>query len=273
MSNLLYHYTNSKGLLGIISTNTIWATDVEFLNDSLEVDYSREVVSKQLDERANQLAPDGTSPHSPEGSRADVIRTIVSALNDKDRRYRSHRAYVACFCTNGDLLSQWRAYGAHGGYAIGFLAEDLEIEVKGPDKLLRLKKISYGLDESLDKIEKMIEGVARNPTAHPGVQGDHQTRTTVLPTLATIKHPSFREEQEWRLLATGYGDTTTSFRVDSLGVVPYVELQFPSSIIRTVVVGPGHYSDVRSNGIKQLLQRYKMHDQVEMSSSVSPIRF
>jgi hypothetical protein len=26
---------------------------------------------------------------------------------------------VACFCTNGDLLSQWRGYG-RGGYAIGF---------------------------------------------------------------------------------------------------------------------------------------------------------
>src|SRR5205085_11962410 len=34
--------------------------------------------------------------------------------------------YLACFCENGDLLSQWRGYGSvGGGYAAGFVAEHL----------------------------------------------------------------------------------------------------------------------------------------------------
>ena len=30
------------------------------------------------------------------------------------------RLFVTCFCSNGDLLSQWRAYAGSGGYAVGF---------------------------------------------------------------------------------------------------------------------------------------------------------
>ena len=30
------------------------------------------------------------------------------------------RMFIVCFCEDGDLLSQWRGYGADQGYALGF---------------------------------------------------------------------------------------------------------------------------------------------------------
>ena len=36
----LYHYTSLNGLLEIIRTKSIWATDILFLNDSSECKYS-----------------------------------------------------------------------------------------------------------------------------------------------------------------------------------------------------------------------------------------
>jgi hypothetical protein len=42
-----------------------------------------------------------------------------------DARIRSfydpmYATFVACFCENGNLLSQWRAYARTAGYSIGF---------------------------------------------------------------------------------------------------------------------------------------------------------
>src|SRR4051794_36310956 len=33
---ILYHYTTQKGLLGIVESAEIWATDVQYLNDASE---------------------------------------------------------------------------------------------------------------------------------------------------------------------------------------------------------------------------------------------
>ena len=34
---VLYHYTNQDGLLGILRSRCIWCTDIRFLNDSRDV--------------------------------------------------------------------------------------------------------------------------------------------------------------------------------------------------------------------------------------------
>ncbi len=38
--SILYHYTTQKGLLGIIQSKTIWATDILYLNDTMELKYA-----------------------------------------------------------------------------------------------------------------------------------------------------------------------------------------------------------------------------------------
>ena len=37
---ILYHYTSLEGLLGIIESKSIWATNVLYLNDASELNYS-----------------------------------------------------------------------------------------------------------------------------------------------------------------------------------------------------------------------------------------
>jgi hypothetical protein len=36
----LYHYTSQSGLLGILSAKTLWATRIQYLNDSTEFAYA-----------------------------------------------------------------------------------------------------------------------------------------------------------------------------------------------------------------------------------------
>ena len=35
--DVLYHYTDSGGLKGILSSGKIWATDIHYLNDKSEI--------------------------------------------------------------------------------------------------------------------------------------------------------------------------------------------------------------------------------------------
>src|SRR6266700_6216266 len=44
----LYHYTSQEGLLGILSSKTLWATRIQYLNDSTEFAYTLALLKKAL---------------------------------------------------------------------------------------------------------------------------------------------------------------------------------------------------------------------------------
>src|ERR1700684_413334 len=106
--DVLYHYTDAAGVLGIIERRELWASNAAFLNDSTELIYVRGVLQEVLaefeagDEHSRAVARYGHS----------MLRGLSEWLYD---------VYVACFCENGDLLSQWRGYPrTGGGYSLGF---------------------------------------------------------------------------------------------------------------------------------------------------------
>src|SRR5258708_287861 len=45
----LFHYTDAKGLLGIIQDKSIWASSVYYLNDASEVRYGSDLLVETLD--------------------------------------------------------------------------------------------------------------------------------------------------------------------------------------------------------------------------------
>lgn len=46
---ILYHYTTAKGLIGILKSKMIWATDRSFLDDRSEASYCVEVIDQAID--------------------------------------------------------------------------------------------------------------------------------------------------------------------------------------------------------------------------------
>ena len=96
----LYHYTRHRGLLGIIGDGKLWASQIQFLNDSLEFEHAWRLLE-------HWLPTDGVG---------EEFRRFLS----RDRQLR-HRVCVTSFSERDDDLSQWRAYGDVGNaYAIGF---------------------------------------------------------------------------------------------------------------------------------------------------------
>jgi hypothetical protein len=110
----LFHYTSQAGLLGIVTSNVLWATNALYLNDSSELDYGLSVARKRLRSMAG-----GTDLVREFLRRADLLLDLPGLLPGRN-------FYACCFCEDPDLLSQWRAYADRGGgYAIDFATEDL----------------------------------------------------------------------------------------------------------------------------------------------------
>jgi len=300
---VLYHYTNSAGLKGILETNSLWATATAFLNDSLELQFGRPQLCDALQAQAESLDPGDRNPDGgPDWSRAAIIRSAVDYLRRGDANSRTNagqvydaisranaeQVYVACFCDHDDLLSQWRGYGSSAGYAIGFRSESLpvpapslaEVPFIRPDGLTRvldpsqppessLVQVQYGESAIIPMVDQVLKQMAQRPSGHPGSTGWAEAVLLAEPALASIKHEAFAEEREWRLLTAEVGSRTTGFRVTALGLVPYIELPVNlRGALHEIVVGPGNHSDVRMLGLARMLQHLGLREVSIRASSV-----
>jgi hypothetical protein len=54
-TKVLYHYTTTDALLGILQAGSLWATDIRFLNDSTEFTFARDLFVNELRRRAVRL--------------------------------------------------------------------------------------------------------------------------------------------------------------------------------------------------------------------------
>src|SRR5580698_8671217 len=97
--SILYHYTTTEGLLGIIESKELWATNILFLNDTSELVDAFKLFASELEANPIKL-----------GERKGWLQTMI--LPSLETAEVDH--FVVSFCENGDLLSQWRAYGAKG---------------------------------------------------------------------------------------------------------------------------------------------------------------
>ncbi len=272
---LLYHYTNTAGLIGILTSRTLWASDSRFLNDSLETVYARDLAIELL-ETLRQEALDAVDDQT--------VPLVAAAALEILRAWREiPPVHVACFCADGDLLSQWRGYSGEQGFAIGLdpvVLSENDVSRQGSQFIQqppRLVQVAYGLEESRTGLEQAISEVGKSGSAgHFGVDAWHRILWFVAPELSRIKHPSFRGELEWRLVyPVPYPDReTVFFRASRLGVVPYVAIPLSPRAIKRIVVGPGQHLDTREQGVRSLLQVHLEADSlgIEISHSESPVR-
>lgn len=163
---ILYHYTTAPGLLGMLRDGRLWATNAKFLNDPSEVKYAAGLVKEALAEAADKhkknvsglthgfvewmAAASASLAFKVPQIRESTLKSLAEFDTRKD-------IYIACFCKNGDLLSQWRGYGAAGGgYAIGFAAKKVG-RSSSPSVLLR--KVIYERKAQKEIIDRWLASV------------------------------------------------------------------------------------------------------------------
>jgi len=232
----LYHYTTQSGLVGILKNNAIWATHSQYLNDQREYLYALEIVKDEISAMVD--------------ASADLQHK--SLLHDMAEDIDGIEGMNVCVCSfseDRDSLSQWRAYGgASAGFAIGFSGEMLA-EVAS-DKNFHLARCIYDTSEQRALIRALVEEVLEeNVEGSPWDDEDHIPQggnlVAYLNRYAPIlKHPSFKEEREWRIISRPLSCKSKGFkfRPGNSVLIPYYNLPLASENVSfdlaEVVVGP-----------------------------------
>src|SRR5438046_354076 len=88
---VLYHYTDAKGLIGILDSNRLHATHYRFVNDTSEINYGATIFSEVVDSRLNE----DTTP---------VVREFLTRARGTANGFDQgmFECFVACFCQDDD---------------------------------------------------------------------------------------------------------------------------------------------------------------------------
>jgi hypothetical protein len=196
----LYHYSTLCGLMGITSGNTLWASDARFLNDASELLYAASLISETVSEATAAIEGEELKP---------ALSRIAEFANGFEY---GARPFVACFCEEGDLLSQWRGYGdAASGVALGFdLHGSVAFGQLPPRTFLRRvvydpkeqrRLVREAVDTWLATAESLIstgKGFAVDEVfPYPAIWALQEALAEYH---LCFKNPVFKEEQEWRLI-------------------------------------------------------------------------
>ncbi|AKF08679.1 DUF2971 domain-containing protein [Sandaracinus amylolyticus] len=234
---ILWQYTDLAGLQGILTNRRIWATHIRFLNDPNEGLHTLDLLRERF-EREDQPAGVRFLSHAIEVTRAGT--------------------YLACFSSDSDRLSQWRAYARDGeGFAIGMdlravpSHEDVGVpqNVCGGPFVVRVEYDARAKDRAFDALfdiggmRMLPEPLRRDPKFQAIAAGAVLRMAHFC--AVTFKHQAYEEEQEWRLVwlgpcvdkappgakptfaqqsySKGHPDLPLRFRPTKYGLAPYLD--------------------------------------------------
>src|SRR5579872_521596 len=190
--DLLYHYTDAAGLLGILESQRLWATNAAYLNDPTELLHARAVYKGWLEARTEQ----------------GIARELLDNVKVIDLMLEHiFHVFVACFCRNGDLLSQWRGYGSGGrGFAIGLDRRMIGIRTPLATPVnFFVARVIYDPEEQNAELSALLEPTLNDLTATERDQGAEAARAKMMARVGeiqracllkfvTFKHPAYQAE-------------------------------------------------------------------------------
>ncbi len=235
----LFHYTTLAGYLGIVSQKAIWATNIHYLNDSAEFSYGLGYLTEEMAVRAKHADPVG--------------QAVLFRAAELVSLYKEGFIYTASFAEDDDLLSQWRGYSAGGGICLGFVVADLKKIANRAE--FRLIRCIYEQSQKAALAREFVDhwlNIVRSEDVVPEARIErhsHDLVTQYQQLACAFKDPSFREENEWRLVSkfVPFEHSSVKVRCTPTMLVPYFEVPLDLGFdneglanigIDTIIVGP-----------------------------------
>jgi Protein of unknown function (DUF2971) len=281
----LYHYTDGRGLKGILESGRVWFTDYRHLNDPSELTHGIDMAH-------------------------DVARLLGTGADGRVRQFLKHFAdltrhdnfsgtlefFIASFSRARDDLGQWRAYADNGrGFAIGFAPRLFRIVEPIRDRLPEfVGPVRYKIDEVCARpaaaLEQAVAIFLETVNANANLTQDKAidipfmdkfVREIIAQPLIwhclTSKHLAYEHEQEVRLLLMGMRECLSphvTTRLRSSELVPYIAHPMPlrePHHIAEIVVGPAAPPDAERT-VRTLLASLGLDPKIAVGRSDVPYR-
>jgi len=267
---LIYHYTSFDTIYQIISNKCIWASNIKYLNDKNEFKIGLNVfdqVRQNLENSEDYL----------------TFKSDLEYLVKEIRKRSTESIFNTSFSHQGDLLSQWRAYGDNGkGVCIGInkdkFCEMLEKEVD--TDLYYGFNLNYSMKDSYEFIEDSVISFLVNSNSKKESENSYQASKRHYDRLEKIidfiwmrvlevKDNSFFEEKEWRLLYIQdklRQMKKIEFFPKNERLVPYIRIDLKNIPIELIRLGPCVPNNlVSKTSIEDFLKDNGLNANVEIS--------
>lgn len=266
----LYHYTTAEGLIGIMQSKCLWATNLLYLNDATEWLLGMQRASEKL------TALSSKTGDAQQKRRIDWLKDKV----DKVRLGRAINTYAVSFSSEGDLLSQWRAYCPGGGFSIGFKKQylmsiiakkQLSLAACIYDKASQEAAISDAIRRCSEQWIRQLAPTQWDRQDDDRFLEDGKLIWDLTAVASTFKNELFKEEHEWRIVSKPeHHAAHASFRASGSVVVPYIKINLEpeSNSWRGVhiIVGPGrHAEESKASIYKLIVQQFGVAPAIEIS--------
>ncbi|WP_396615967.1 DUF2971 domain-containing protein [Lysobacter soli] len=258
----LYHYTGIGALLGIVEHKRVWASHAYYLNDSREILHACDVLRALVLERAEQCS--------------DIEREFLEQLHAWLKTFDSNAYHVYIFSLSEErsLLSQWRSYTPHGkGVSLGFSAATLNSMLR--EQNFRIAKCRYANHEHRELLEVLLDkllitfnqgrstiDVMQNHPSQKYFKFLEDYRNDFLQVLSVIKHPSFKEEAEWRVISPYYPNYTVPeirYREGASMLLPYIHVDIQRDdggpLFDEVLLGPSRDNELSMSALSNFLRK------------------
>ncbi|MFA4830044.1 MAG: DUF2971 domain-containing protein [Thermodesulfovibrionales bacterium] len=270
----LHHYTSQKGLIGMIESRKMWASNIFYLNDATEYTYASDLILKILscrlvaitgEEHPRKRSLDLLSASGWHDNRKITdsglscydrqcifIESIMKLLEDLKKDYEGAPIYILSFTGWEDDISQWRGYCPHGmGFCLEFETSSLIEQMKKFD--LAIVRCLYKAEEQEQEIRNILaQSIDALKTAFDNFDKPEDKEKAIkdvkfkavldfLRLMPRLKDKAFKDENEWRFISAEK-KFSTKFREGTSMVVPYVEIPLagadaaPTEIIEPIKI-------------------------------------
>ncbi|MEA3476534.1 MAG: DUF2971 domain-containing protein [Candidatus Cloacimonadota bacterium] len=271
----LYHYSNQAGLMGILKSKKIWATNILYFNDSMEFKYASQLIRREF----RQIF-----------SSNDKNKNAFYDLIDRSNILKEYEVYVSSFSREKDLLSQWRAYcPKNDGYSIGFKFDELSKYSTQLSQSILLPCVYNQKDKKniIDNLKQfvlseLINILELNKNSKSQIEDKLESLSNTytkmfLLVVSVLKDDSFSEEKEWRIIyfkSKKEDSTLINFRAGTSTIIPYVELELKTKFrffpLSEIIIGPNQYKQLARESLKIYLNSLNL--KCKITSSRVPYR-
>lgn len=267
-NSILYHYTKSNGINGILSNNCFWATKSDFLNDPNEFSHVQGVIDKVCEENIKSTE-----------LKEMFLHDSVYAEKEKTREY-----FVLSFSKCRDSITMWSEFSNKTGYNIGFRSDDIIARIEEAAEIAYHGLVVYNTRQQMQLIQKniccylpnllrmplddILELGRSNREDENYQKACRKFQRTIEVYAMFFKHEGFSEEQEYRFIFRKQKDTKVQFRAKDGFMLPYIEIPLSEETlpIEEIMVAPQNHIDLAKSGVEYMLQAKGYHANVSLSN-------
>ena len=277
-----YHYTDAGALKNIISQNTIWLSDIEYLNDETETKYIYELIEDmfennelRVNERLGKALLD----------RCNYVKSNDYFQQEFGISYKE-KNFVISLSKEPDNLILWNNYTKNInkiGYNIGFKREDLlqclKERLNKKDNIIH-GNVIYDINIQKDLINRLIY-------AFNDLLGyENASEMLVFQYIGMLlnvyalffKKQCFENEKEYRIIIgkrqdINGRDISCDFRICNGLLIPYYQFSFSKECVSSISISPTVKEELYNASIRRLLNRYEYSKDVNVLNSTIPLRY